>query len=177
MLIGILVITMTTYWASCPAPAPIDQAACLHNLQISIQIKTAKKMYLISHMHSIEVTAYALTPDFGNDPLFANTQRAKAAFAVPAHTLPTDVTLCVALSPIAEKQLHARLNDSIILINKRTEEIVKAKFVDRTSQSNPLVATKAVVDVYFRSAHQAKIFGRHFDYVAVNSTHVPFLKN
>ncbi len=66
----------------------------------------------------VQVTAYALTDDFGPDPLFSNNTPARKAFAVPKHTLPTGKILNVALSPAAEHKLHANLNDTIVLMSR-----------------------------------------------------------
>jgi hypothetical protein len=147
-----------------------EQATLIHIQQLQLNAEQ-RASYIKKHNVRIEATAYALTPDFGTDPLFANTQHAKAAYAVPTHELPTDTVLNVALSPLAEKKLHVKLNDRILLISKRTKKMIYARFVDRTSQTNPVVAGKVVVDIFFRSAHQARIFGRHKDFVAVNINH------
>ena len=38
----------------------------------------------------VQVTAYALTDDFGPDPVFSNNAPARNAYAVPKHTLPAE---------------------------------------------------------------------------------------
>src|SRR6266699_6706520 len=111
----------------------------------------------------VQVTAYALTDDFGPDPVFSNNTPARQAYAVPKHALPTGKVLNVALSPMAERKLHASLNDTIVLMsrNRRSEHL--ARFVDRTAQTE----TRPVVDILFADAHQARIWGRQSFY-AVN---------
>jgi hypothetical protein len=109
------------------------------------------------------VTAYALTDDFGPDPLFSNNAPAKSAYAVPKHTLPAEKVLNVALSPTAERKLHANLNDTIVLISRNRARKHLARFVDRTAQSE----TRPVVDILFADAHDARIWWRRSFY-AVN---------
>jgi hypothetical protein len=111
----------------------------------------------------VQVTAYALTDDFGPDPLFSNNTPARTAYAVPKHTLPAGRVLNVALSPAAERKLHAHLNDTLVLQTARTNQKYLARFVDRTAQNE----TRTVVDVLFADAHQARIWGRQNLY-AVN---------
>jgi hypothetical protein len=111
----------------------------------------------------VQVTAYALTDDFGPDPLFSNTAPARSAYAVPKHALPDGKVLNVALSPIAERKLHANLNDTILLMSKNRARRHLARFVDRTAQTE----TRPVVDILFADAHEARIWGRRSFY-AVN---------
>ena len=111
----------------------------------------------------VQVTAYALTDDFGSDPLFSNNAPAKSAYAVPKHALPPGKILNVALSPTAERQLHANLNDTIVLMSKNRALSHVAHFVDRTAQTE----TRPVVDILFADAHEARIWGRRSFY-AVN---------
>jgi len=111
----------------------------------------------------VQVTAYALTDDFGSDPLFSNNAPARSAYAVPMHALPTGKVLNVALSPTAERQLHANLNDTIVLMSKNRARRHLARFVDRTAQTE----TRPVVDILFADAHEARIWGRRSFY-AVN---------
>jgi hypothetical protein len=111
----------------------------------------------------VQVTAYALTPDFGANPVFSNHAPARSAFAVPKHTLPTGRVLNVALSPAAERKLHANLNDTLVLTTKRGNNQYLARFVDRTAQTE----TRPVVDILFADAHQARIWGRR-PFYAVN---------
>jgi hypothetical protein len=122
----------------------------------------------------VQVTAYALTSDFGPDPLFSNNQPAKSAYAVPKHTLPKGKVLNVALSPPAEHKLHARLNDTLILTTGRGGNRYIARFVDRTAQTE----TRPVVDVLFADAHQARIWGRRSFYaVNISRPGSPFRQN
>lgn len=122
-----------------------------------------KLAFLETSKARVQVTAYALTEDFGTDPVFANNTPAKKAYAVPKHTLPTGKVLNVALSPLAEHKLHANLNDTLVLTTRRTHRQYVARFVDRTAQSE----MRPVVDVLFADAHQARIWGRQSFY-AVN---------
>lgn len=119
--------------------------------------------FLESAKKRVEVTAYALTEDFGPDPVFSNNTAARTAYAVPKHNLPTGRLLNVALSPVAERKLHANLNDTIVLISRNRRHEHLARFVDRTAQTE----TRPVVDVLFADAHQARIWGRQTFY-AVN---------
>jgi hypothetical protein len=119
----------------------------------------------------VQVTAYALTEDFGPNPLFSNNTPARTAYAVPKHSLPSGKILNVALSPSAERKLHATLNDTLILTTRREREKYLARFVDRTAQSE----TRPVVDVLFADAHQARIWGRRpFYAVNISRSDSPF---
>lgn len=111
----------------------------------------------------VQVTAYALTDDFGPDPVFSNNAPARSAYAVPKHNLPTGEILNVALSPLAERKLGANLNDTIVLMSQNRARKQLARFVDRTAQTE----TRSVVDVLFADAHEARIWGRQSFY-AVN---------
>jgi len=111
----------------------------------------------------VQVTAYALTDDFGPDPVFSNNAPARSAYAVPKHNLPTGEILNVALSPLAERKLGANLNDTIVLMSRNRARKQLARFVDRTAQTE----TRSVVDVLFADAHEARIWGRQSFY-AVN---------
>lgn len=122
-----------------------------------------KLAFLETSKARVQVTAYALTEDFGPDPLFSNNTPAKKAYAVPRHTLPTSKVLNVALSPTAERKLHATLNDTLVLTTRRSHRQYVARFVDRTAQTE----TRPVVDILFADAHQARIWGRQSFY-AVN---------
>jgi hypothetical protein len=104
----------------------------------------------------------ALTDDFGPDPLFSNNAPARSAYAVPKHDLPAGQVLNVALSPMAERQLHANLNDTIVLMSKNRARRHLARFVDRTAQTE----TRPVVDILFADAHEARIWGRRSFYAA-----------
>ena len=110
----------------------------------------------------VQVTAYALTEDFGPEPKFSNNAPARNAYAVPRHTLPTSRVLNVALSPTAERRLHANLNDTIVLVSRNHTQHL-ARFVDRTSQTE----VRPVIDVLFANPHEARIWGRRTFY-AVN---------
>ncbi len=126
--------------------------------------EASKKLgFLESSKARVQVTAYALTDDFGPDPVFSNNAPARTAYAVPKHTLPPEKVLNVALSPIAERKLHANLNDTIVLMSRNRTRKHLARFVDRTAQTE----TRSVVDILFADAHQARIWGRRSFY-AVN---------
>ena len=129
------------------------------------QLSDAKKKlgFLEAAKARVQVTAYALTEDFGPDPLFSNNAPARRAYAVPKHTLPMGKVLNVALSPTAERKLHANLNDTIVLMSRNRARKHLARFVDRTAQTE----TRPVVDILFADAHQARIWGRQSFY-AVN---------
>jgi hypothetical protein len=122
-----------------------------------------KLAFLESSKARVQVTAYALTGDFGPDPVFSNNAPAKSAYAVPKHTLPAEKVLNVALSPMAERKLHANLNDTIVLMSRNRARKHLARFVDRTAQTE----TRPVVDILFADAHEARIWGRRSFY-AVN---------
>jgi hypothetical protein len=129
----------------------------------TLQEAKRKLAFLEGSKARVQVTAYALTDDFGPDPVFSNNTPARTAYAVPKHTLPMDKVLNVALSPAAEQKLHAKLNDTIVLISRNHQRKHLAHFVDRTAQDE----TRSVVDVLFADAHQARIWGRQ-TYFAVN---------
>jgi hypothetical protein len=119
--------------------------------------------FLESSKAHVQVTAYALTDDFGPDPVFSNNVPARSAYAVPRHTLPAGKVLNVALSPMAERKLHANLNDTIVLMSRNRARKHVARFVDRTAQTE----TRPVVDILFADSHEARIWGRRSFY-AVN---------
>jgi hypothetical protein len=129
--------------------------------------------FLESSKARVQVTAYALTDDFGPDPVFSNNAPARSAYAVPKHTLPPEKVLNVALSPIAERTLHANLNDTIVLMSRNRARTHLARFVDRTAQTE----TRSVVDVLFADAHEARIWGRRSFYaVNISRPDSPFRK-
>jgi hypothetical protein len=131
----------------------------------TVRLSEANKKlgFLESSKARVQVTAYALTGDFGPDPVFSNNAPARSAYAVPKHTLPAGKVLNVALSPMAERKLHANLNDTIVLMSRNRARQHLARFVDRTAQTE----TRPVVDVLFADAHEARIWGRRSFY-AVN---------
>jgi hypothetical protein len=124
---------------------------------------TKKLGFLESSKARVQVTAYAISDDFGPDPVFSNNAPARSAYAVPKHTLPAGKVLNVALSPTAERKLQANLNDTIVLMSRNRVRKHLARFVDRTAQTE----TRPVVDILFADAHQARIWGRQSFY-AVN---------
>lgn len=135
----------------------------LEQTRVQLADANRKLVFLEATKARVQVTAYALTPDFGPDPVFSNNSPARTAYAVPKHTLPTEKVLNVALSPLAERKLHANLNDTIVLTTRRGSKRYVGRFVDRTAQNE----TRPVVDVLFADAHQARIWGRQTFY-AVN---------
>jgi hypothetical protein len=135
----------------------------LEHTRVQLADANRKLVFLEATKARVQVTAYALTPDFGPDPVFSNNSPARTAYAVPKHTLPTEKVLNVALSPLAERKLHANLNDTLVLTTRRGSKRYVARFVDRTAQNE----TRPVVDVLFADAHQARIWGRQTFY-AVN---------
>ncbi len=135
----------------------------LAQTQGQLQDANRKLAFLEASKARVQVTAYALTDDFGPDPVFSNNTPARTAYAVPKHTLPGGKVLNVALSPVAERKLHASLNDTIVLVSRNRRNQHLARFVDRTAQSE----TRPVVDILFADAHQARIWGRQTFY-AVN---------
>ena len=134
-------------------------------MDATVRLSEANKKlgFLESSKARVQVTAYALTDDFGPDPVFSNNAPARSAYAVPKHTLPAEKVLNVALSPTAERKLHANLNDTIVLMSRNRARKHLARFVDRTAQTE----TRPVVDILFADAHEARIWGRRSFY-AVN---------
>jgi hypothetical protein len=130
-----------------------------------------KLVFLEAAKARVQVTAYALTDDFGPDPVFANDAPARNAYAVPKHALPAGKILNVALSPMAEQKLHANLNDLIVLMSRNRSRQHLARFVDRTPQTG----TRPVVDILFANAHEARIWGRQSFYaVDISRPDSPF---
>ena len=138
---------------------------------VRLSAANQKLAFLDSSKARVQVTAYALTGDFGPDPVFSNSAPARSAYAVPKHTLPTGKVLNVALSPMAERKLHANLNDTIVLMSRNRARKHLARFVDRTAQTE----TRPVVDILFADAHQARIWGRQSFYaVDISRPDSPF---
>ena len=134
----------------------------LANARLQLADANQKLAFLDASKTRVQVTAYALTDDFGDNPIFSNNTPARKAYAVPQHSLPAGKVLNVALSPVAEKKLHAKLNDTLVLTTRRNHRQYMARFVDRTAQNE----TRPVVDVLFADAHQARIWGRQTFFVA-----------
>jgi hypothetical protein len=143
----------------------------LAETRVQLEDANRKLGFLQASKARVQVTAYALTPDFGPDPVFSNTAPARSAYAVPKHTLPTGKVLNVALSPLAERKLKANLNDTLVLTTRKGGNKYLARFVDRTAQNE----TRPVVDVLFADAHQARIWGRRTFYaVNISRSDSPF---
>ena len=113
--------------------------------------------YLSQHKTAVQVTAFTV------QGRFANGLKTARSYAVPNHILPEDKVLNIALSPAAQHNLHARMNDYIVLLDKAQEKARLARFVDTTSASEH----RPVVDVFFARQEEALSFGRQ-DYLAVN---------
>jgi len=64
---------------------------------------------------------------------FASGMKTAESYAVPNHVLPEDKVLSIALSPTAQRNLHARMNDYIVLLDKGQQKTRLARFVDITS--------------------------------------------
>ena len=106
------------------------------------------------------MTAYVAAPD----QRFSNGSSVLHAYAVPRHTLPEDRVINVALSPAAQLKLHAKLNDYIVLIQRRNHRKTIAHFVDVTAATE----TRPVVDIFFANVNQAVLWGRQGGFDAVN---------
>lgn len=144
------------------------RAACY---RANLEKLNSLKPFLDASKARVQVTAYALTEDFGPDPVFSNNSPARSTYAVPTHTLPSCEILNVALSPVAEQKLHAHLNDTIVLISRNRADTYLATFVDRTAQTE----TRPVVDIFFADAHEARIWGRRSFYaVDISRPDSPF---
>jgi len=135
----------------------------LVDANVRLSEATKKLGFLESSKVPVQVTAYALTNDFGPNPVFSNHVRTRKAYAVPKHTLPAGKILNVALSPLAERKLRAKLNDTIVLVSSNRAHNYLALFVDRTAQTE----SRSVVDILFSNGHEARTWGRRSFY-AVN---------
>jgi hypothetical protein len=72
---------------------------------------------------------------------------------------------------MAEQELHANLNDLIVLMSRNRSRQHLARFVDRTPQTG----TRPVVDILFANAHEARIWGRQSFYaVDISRPESPF---
>jgi hypothetical protein len=139
----------------------------------TVQLSDAnhKLEFLEASKARVQVTAYALTEDFGPNPMFSNNAPARSAYAVPKHKLPAGHIINVALSPTAERTLHAKLNDTLVLVSRNRSQRHLAHFVDRTKQTE----IRPVVDVLFADAHQARLWGRQSFYaVDISRPDSPF---
>lgn len=116
-----------------------------------------KLVFLNQNKTAVQVTA------FTGRGSFASGRKTAQSYAVPHHTLPEDKVLNIALSPTARRELHARMNDYIVLLDKDDQKARLARFVDTTSANE----VRPVVDVYFAKKEEAITFGRQ-DYLAVN---------
>lgn len=133
-----------------------------------LAIAEKKLGFLDQFKTGVQVTAYVATPD----QRFSDGKDVLHAYAVPRHTLPEDKVVNVALSPAAQVKLHAKLNDYIVLIQRRNRRKTIAHFVDITADTE----ARPVVDVLFANAGQAILWGRQggFDAVNLSSLDSPF---
>jgi hypothetical protein len=123
--------------------------------------------FLNQHKTAVQVTA------FTGQGSFASGIKTAQSYAVPKHILPEDKVLNIALSPTARRNLHARMNDYIVLLDKYQKKARLARFVDITS-TNEL---RPVVDVFFAKQGDALIFGRqHYLAVNISANDSPFQK-
>jgi hypothetical protein len=157
LLLSLSLVVAILYGVNARYDARIRQAACY---RANLEKLSCLEPFLDASNARVQVTAYALTEDFGPDPLFSNNSPARNAYAVPKHTLPSGNILNVALSPVAEQKLHAHLNDTIVLISGNRAHMHLATFVDRMAQTE----TRPVIDILFADAHEARIWGRRSFY-------------
>ncbi len=121
--------------------------------------------FLNQHKTAVQVTA------FTGQGSFASGQKTAQSYAVPQHILPEDKVLNIALSPTARRNLHARMNDYIVLFDKYEQKTRLARFVDTTSSSE----LRPVIDIFFAKEREALTFGRqHFLAVNISSENSPF---
>jgi hypothetical protein len=122
--------------------------------------------YLNRHKTAVQVTA------FTGRGRFADGRKTAHSYAVPSDTLPEDMVLNIALSPAAQRNLHARLNDYIVLVEQDLAKPRLARFVDTTSEKE----RRPVVDVFFAKKDEVLIFGRqHYPAVNIPAQGSPFL--
>jgi hypothetical protein len=122
--------------------------------------------YLNQHTTAVQVTA------FTGHGRFASGLKTSQSYAVPHHILPEDKVLNVALSPTARRNLHAQMNDYIVLLDGNQEKARLARFVDTTSADE----VRPVVDVFFAKQAEAVTFGRqHFLAINISAEDSPFI--
>jgi len=128
---------------------------------VKIRLAAAEKKlgFLDKYKKGVQVTGYTAA----STQKFSDGQPVVHAYAV-TRKLPEDKVINIALSPRAQRELHARLNDYIVLIQRRTHRKTIAHFVDYTASTE----TRPVVDVFFADARQAVVWGRQGGYDAVN---------
>jgi hypothetical protein len=134
--------------------------------QTKIQLQETKHLlasaenklgFLNRRKTAVQVTA------FTGHGRFASGLKTAQSYAVPHHTLPEDKVLNIALSPTARRNLHAEMNDYIVLLDNNQQKTRLAHFVDTTSAKE----LRPVVDVFFAKQAEAVTFGRQH-YLAVN---------
>lgn len=135
--------------------------------QTKLQLQDAKKKlgFLNQHKTAVQVTA------FTGHGSFATGQKTTESYAAPNHLLPEDKVLSIAISPTAQRNLDARINDYIVLLDRHNQKARLAQFVDTTSADE----LRPVVDVFFTKQEEALIFGRqHFFAVNISANDSPF---
>lgn len=130
--------------------------------QIKSRLAAAERQlgFLEKYKITVQVTAYTRS---SQSKVFANGRSVVHAYAVPQRVLPENEIVNVALSPTAQKNLHARMNDYLVLIHKRGNIKTLARFVDLMPDEK-----RPVVDVFFADTRQAVLWGRKTDYYAAN---------
>jgi hypothetical protein len=122
-----------------------------------LAIAEKKLGFLNQYKATVQVTA------FTGHGRFASGMKTEQSFAVPTRRLPEDKVLSIALSPPAQRKLHAQLNDYIALLDRYQQGMRLARFVDITSADE----VRPVLDVFFANGEEARVFGRR-RYLAVN---------
>jgi hypothetical protein len=144
----------------------------LHQTKLKLQETTRllasaenKLGFLNQRKTAVQVTA------FTGHGTFASGLKTAQSYAVPHHVLPEDKVLNIALSPTARRNLHAQMNDYIVLLDQNQQKARLARFVDTTSAGE----LRPVVDVFFAKRAEALTFGRqHYLAVNISSRGSPF---
>ena len=181
-LLLLLLIMMSALFITRFFPSRHDDDKALHALleqgreleQTRFQLQQTRQLlagaqsklsFLNRHQTPVQVTA------FTGEGNFANGAETKAAYAVPRHNLPEDKVLNIALSPVAQHILHARMNDYIVLLDPSEQKRMLARFVDTTAATE----ARPVIDVFFRNPQEARLFGRrHYSAVNISARSSPF---
>lgn len=144
--------------------AIVEQSSELQQTKLQLQetrdrlVSAESKLgFLDQHKTAVQVTAFT---GQGN---FANGAKTEEAYAVPTHVLPQDNVLSIALSPLARRNLHAQLNDYIVLLDRQGHKSRLARFVDTTAADE----LRPVIDIFFARGEEARLFGRQ-RFMAVN---------
>ncbi len=141
-----------------------EQGKELQQTKLQLQDTEKKLGFLNRHKTAVQVTA------FTGQGSFVTGQKTTESYAAPNHLLPEDKVLSIALSPTAQRNLDARINDYIVLLDHNQKGRL-AQFVDTTSADE----LRPVVDVFFTKQEEALIFGRqHFFAVNISASDSPF---